>query len=127
MPQEKIQCIIISKDVYYKTKVQEFLNAYTDSEVILVNTLIDALAYLNERPPFKFLIRKPSKPLDKEEIENCSKVVQQGMNFRIVLFQKEYENLAMLLNLSSIRYMQEQELLFSNLKLKTVLKRLSGK
>ncbi len=100
---------------------------YTNSEVILVNTLIDALAYLSEKPPFKLLIRKPNKPLDKEEIENCSKVVQQGMNFRIVLFQKQYENLAMHLNLSSLRYMQQEKNLFTHLKLNTVLKRLSGK
>jgi hypothetical protein len=127
MHQEKIQCIIISEDINYKTKVKAFLNSHTDTEIILTNTLTEALAYLNEKPPFKLLIRKHNKPLDEEEIENCRNVVQRDMNFRIVIFQKEHKNLIMLLNLSSLRYMQYEKGLFAKMKLKTVLKRLSGK
>ena len=49
------------------------------------------------------------------------------MNFRIVVFQNEHKDLTMLLNLSSLRYMQYEKGLFAKMKLKTVLKRLSGK
>ncbi|WP_452600661.1 hypothetical protein [Pontimicrobium sp. MEBiC06410] len=124
---EKIQCIIISEDAHYKTKVKTFLNKYTNTEVILTNTLMDALMYLDEKPPFKLLIRKPNKPLDAEDIENCRRVVERDMNFRIVVFQKEYKDLTMLLNLNSLRCMQQEKGLFAKMKLKTVLKRLSGK
>ncbi len=124
---DKIQCIIISEDAHYKTKVKTFLSTHTNTEIILTNTLTEALAYLNEKPPFKLLIRKHNKPLDEEELENCRRVPERDMNFRIVVFQNEYKELTMLLNLSSLRYMQYEKELFANMKLKTVLKRLSGK
>ena len=126
MKNETIQCIIISEDANYKTKVKAFLNTHTNTEIILTNTLMEALAYLNEKPPFKLLIRKHDNPIDEEEIENCKRVVQRDMNFRILVFQKEHKNLVMLLNLSSIRYAKEELKLFEGLKLKTVLKRLAG-
>lgn len=127
MKNETIQCIIISEDANYKTKVQTFLNTHTNTEVIVTNTLMEALQYLNEKPPFKLLIRKHNKPLDKEELENCRRVVERDMNFRIIVFQKEHKDLTMLLNLSSLRYMQYEKGLFTNMKLKRVLKGLAVK
>lgn len=127
MHQEKIQCIIISEDANYKTKVQAFLNTHTNAEIILTNTLMEALAYLNEKPPFKLLIRKHNTPLDEEELENCRRVPERDMNFRIIVFQELHKELVMLLNLSSLRYMQYEKGLFTKMKLKRVLKRLSGK
>ena len=125
--QEKIQCIIISEDANYKIKVQTFLNKHTNTEVILTNTLMEALKYLNDKPPFKLLIRKHNKPLDEEELENCRNVVHRDMNFRILVFQNLHKDITMLLNLSSLRYMQYEKGLFANMKLKRVLKRLAGK
>ena len=124
---DKIQCIIISEDANYKTKAKTFLSTHTNTEIILTNTLTEALAYLNEKPPFKLLIRKHDKPLDEEELENCRRVPERDMNFRIVVFQNEHKDLTMLLNLSSLRFVQYEKELFANMKLKTVLKRLSGK
>lgn len=125
--QEKIQCIIISEDANYKIKVQTFLNKYTNTEIILTNTLMETLKYLNDKPLFKLLIRKHNKPLDEEELENCRNVVHRDMNFRILVFQNLHKDITMLLNLSSLRYMQYEKGLFANMKLKIVLKRLSGK
>jgi hypothetical protein len=128
MKNETIQCIIISEDANYKTKVEHFLKANGENVIIiLTNTLMDALMYLDEKPPFKLLIRKPNKPLDAEDIENCRRVVERDMNFRIVVFQKEHKDLTMLLNLSSLRFLQQEKGLFAKMKLKTVLKQLSGK
>jgi hypothetical protein len=68
MKNETIQCIIISEDANYKTKVEHFLKANGENvTIILTNTLMDALMYLDEKPPFKLLIRKHNKPLDEEE------------------------------------------------------------
>ena len=128
MQNETIQCIVISEDANYKTKVERFIKANGENvEIILTNTLTDALMYLDEKPPFKLLIRKHNKPLDEEEIENCSRVPERELNFRILVFQNQHKNVAMLLNLSSLRYMQQEKGLFTHLKLRTVLKRLAGK
>ncbi|WP_452600804.1 hypothetical protein [Pontimicrobium sp. MEBiC06410] len=128
MKNETIQCIVISEDANYKTKVEHFLKANGENvTIILTNTLMDALMYLDEKPPFKLLIRKPNKPLEAEDIENCRRVVERDMNFRIVVFQKEHKDLTMLLNLSSLRFLQQEKGLFAKMKLKTVLKQLSGK
>lgn len=126
--QEKIQCIIISEDANYKTRVEHFINTNCENvEIVLTNTLMDALMYLDEKPPFKLLVRKPNNPLDKEDIENCERIPKRNMNIRILVFQNLHKDLIMLLNLSSLRFLQQEKGMFSKLKLKTVLKGLSGK
>ncbi|WP_452601131.1 hypothetical protein [Pontimicrobium sp. MEBiC06410] len=125
--QEKIQCIIISEDANYKTKVEHFINTNCENvEIILTNTLMDALMYLDEKPPFKLLVRKPNKPLDKEDIENCERIPERNMNIRVLVFQNLHKDLIMLLNLSSLHYIQQKKGLFTHLKLRTLLKRLEG-
>jgi hypothetical protein len=51
-------------------------------------------------------------------------VPERELNFRILVFQKKHKNVAMLLNLSSLRYMQQEKGLFKKLSISTVLKQL---
>lgn len=125
MLKERIQCIVISEDVNYKNNIKQYLNKSTPSiNVTLIDTLLDALAFLNEKPPFKLLIRKHNKPLTREEIKNCMPLVHREMNFRIIVLQKEHEDLISALNANSIDYVQKEKGVFKTEKVEEILKNL---
>ncbi len=127
MQKELIQCIVISEDVNYKKKVKEFLEKnISEVDIKIVDDLYQALAFMNDKPPFKVLIRKHNKPLSTDEIENCSRAISKDVNFRILIFQEKHKDMIMMLNLSSIRYLKEVLNVFKNLKTKAVIKGLSG-
>ena len=92
--------------------------------IVLVKDLSGALSFLDEKPPFKLLIRKPDKPLDLEDIANCYKVAKRDLNLRLVVFQKEYEKLLENLNNDTIQFLQESMGLFKNMKRTSVIKTL---
>lgn len=88
-----LQIIIASEDEYYKQNLESYFNDYYPFvDVFLVKTITEALAYFDDKPPFKFLIRKPSKALNKEDIENCKTTEFRNINLRLIIFQKNINN-----------------------------------
>lgn len=120
-----MQCIICSEDDNYRNNLKLYLEkSHPNMNIVLVKDLLGALSFLDEKPPFKLLIRKPNKPLDLEDIANCYKVAKRDFNLRLVVFQKEYEKLLENLNNDTIQFLQESIGLFKNMKRTSVIKTL---
>lgn len=117
-----LQIIIASHDEDYKTNLEYYFNNYYPfAEVFLVNTITEALTYFNDKPPFKFLIRKPQKILDKEEVDNCKTTEFRDINLRLVLFQNKHKKAVKAINKNTIRYLKKEKHLFKGMNTYTVL------
>ncbi len=124
---EPIQCIICSEDAHYRNNLKLHLEqSHPNMEIVLTKDLLGALSYLDEKPPFKLLIRKPDKPLDLEDIANCHTVAKRDLNLRVMVFQKEYRKLLENLNNDTILFLQKNMGLFKNMKRTTALKTLEN-
>ncbi len=120
-----IQCIVVSEDEDYKVNLKRLLKeCYPDMEVTLTITLTDALRFLNEDPPFKLLIRKPTISLSRSEIRNCLKVEERNLYIRIIVLQKKHKTLIETLNNKSIQFLKDEKNIFRGLDNKSVLEML---
>lgn len=120
-----IQCIVVSEDENYKVSLKRLLQeCHPDMEVTLVITLTDALRFLNEAPPFKLLIRKPTISLSRSEIRNCMEVEERNFHLRIIVLQKEHKTLIETLNKNSIQFLKDEKNIFTSLDNKSVLEML---
>ena len=116
MNAKPIQCIVVSEDENYKVSLKGLLKeCYPDMEVILTITLTDALRFLNEDPPFKLLIRKPTFSLSRSEIRNCLKVEERNLYLRLIVLQKNHRTLIEILNNNSIQFLKDEQGMFTNL------------
>ena len=119
---EPLQIIIASKDEHYKQNLERYFNDYYPFvDVFLVNTITEALTYFDDKPPFKFLIRKPLNPLDKEEIDNCKVTEVRDINLRLVLFQQKHKQAIKALNKNTIHYLKKEKHLFKGMHTNAVL------
>lgn len=117
-----LQIIIASENEHYKHNLKNYFNTYYPFvDVFLVNTIIEALSYFNDKPPFKFLIRNPTKPLDKEEVNNCKVTEIRDINLRLVLFQYKHNKAIKAINKNTIRYLKQEKHLFKKMNVYAVL------
>lgn len=118
-----IQILVVSEDRAYKKSLKSYLNiCFPKVDVVLIEDLIGSLRFLDEKPPFKLLIRKPTKGISIEEINNCMLVEQKDINLRVVVFQNNHKGLIKVLNNNSIKFLKKEKNLFSGMKTKSVLK-----
>ncbi|WP_452601930.1 hypothetical protein [Pontimicrobium sp. MEBiC06410] len=125
---DPLQIIIASEDAQYKKNLEcYFNNYYPFVDVFLVKTTTEALAYFNDKPPFKFLIRKPEIPLSKADLKNCKATEIRDVNLRLVVFQNQHKKAVKTINKKTIRYLKQEKHLFIGISTFAVLGMLEHK